>query len=102
MGPPNEVGPRRTRPGTITKNNQATDDFCSPSIGQTADHFVKRLLQDVLAEETVAYWLRRAEAFERIGTPACREIAQACRNRATLARFEDEREAVTALLQEVS
>ena len=48
------------------------------------DHFRHRVLQDAYLEASAAYWLRRAETFARVGTPACDEIAQACRNRATL------------------
>lgn len=48
-------------------------------------HFFRRVLQDAWIEATAAYWLRRAEIFDAVGTPACDEIAQACRNRATLA-----------------
>ncbi len=48
-------------------------------------HFMHRVLQDAWLEATESYWLRRAAAFDAVGTPACDEIAQACRNRATLA-----------------
>ena len=49
------------------------------------DHFRGRVLQDALAEATAAYWTKRADQFAGVGTPACDEIAQACRNRAALA-----------------
>lgn len=51
------------------------------------EHFQRRVLQDALTEATSAYWLRRAHTFDRVGTPACDEIAQACRNAARLALF---------------
>lgn len=47
--------------------------------------FMRRVLQDAWTEATEAYWLRRAAAFDAVGTPACDEIARACRNRASLA-----------------
>jgi len=47
-------------------------------------HFRSRVLQDALSEATAAYWTRRAEQFEAVGNARCREIAQACRNRAAL------------------
>jgi len=46
--------------------------------------FHRRVMQDALNEASGAYWERRAATFEAVGTPACDEIAQACRNRATL------------------
>jgi hypothetical protein len=49
------------------------------------EHFRMRVLQDALQEATAGYWNRRAEAFAVVGTPECSEIAQACRNRSTLA-----------------
>jgi hypothetical protein len=48
------------------------------------DHFGRRVLQDALQEATKAYWLRRAVTFDGVGTPACDEIALACRNHAVL------------------
>lgn len=48
-------------------------------------HFRYRVLQEALATATAAYWERRAKAFDAVGTPACDEIAQACRNRARIA-----------------
>lgn len=48
------------------------------------DNFRRRVLADALQEATAAYWLRRAETFAAVGSPACDEIAQACRNRAAL------------------
>lgn len=49
------------------------------------EHFRHRVLQDAIAEATAAYWTRRAEQFEAVGTPGCDEIARACRNHARLA-----------------
>jgi hypothetical protein len=48
-----------------------------------------RVIQDALAAGLASTWLRRAEDFHRVGTPACDEIAQACRNRASLAEFSE-------------
>ena len=55
--------------------------------GALADYvewFRLRCLQSALDEATSAHWLRRAEAFERVGTPECDEVAKACRHRAEL------------------
>jgi hypothetical protein len=49
------------------------------------EHFQRRVLEDALNEACSAYWLRRADDFAKVGTPACDEIAQACRHRAELA-----------------
>lgn len=46
------------------------------------EHFQRRVLADALQEATVAYWRRRAAVFERVGTPACDEIAKACLSKA--------------------
>ena len=49
--------------------------------GALADYvewFRLRCLQSALDEATSAHWLRRAEAFERVGTPECDEVAKAC------------------------
>jgi hypothetical protein len=79
----------------LSNGNRAT-------VGQTADHFMQRMLEDCMAEATRSYWLRRARTFDGVGTPACREIAQACRNRAALADYEDFREIVAQVVNEVS
>jgi hypothetical protein len=50
------------------------------------EHFRWRVLQDALAEATAAYWERRAVAFDAIGTPACDDVALACRRYAWLLR----------------
>jgi hypothetical protein len=55
------------------------------------DHFRARVLQDAIAEATSSYWLRRSRAFAAVGTPACDEIAQACRNAASVALLQDGR-----------
>lgn len=52
----------------------------------------RRFAVDVLLEAQESYWLRRADDFTRVGTPKCDEIAQACRNKATLCREESEDE----------
>lgn len=45
-------------------------------------YFTERVLRDALHEATVRYWSRRADQFAAVGTPACDEIAAACRRRA--------------------
>jgi hypothetical protein len=52
------------------------------------EHFQHRVMQDALSEATADYWRRRAEQFAAVGTPACDEIAEACRNRSRLAEIE--------------
>lgn len=72
------------------------------------EHFRARILQDALNEATSSYWIRRAEQFEGArprlgeyyGTQSVdqlrtkwlelTEIATACRNAATLARWQTE------------
>jgi hypothetical protein len=48
------------------------------------EHFRRRVLEDALNEACSAYCLRRAAAFAKVGTPACDEIALACRHKAEL------------------
>lgn len=43
---------------------------------------------DALLQGSERYWLRRAADFATVGTPKCDEIAQACRNKASLCREE--------------
>lgn len=43
---------------------------------------------DILLEAQESYWRKRADDFARVGTPACHEIAKACRAKATLCREE--------------
>lgn len=62
-----------------------------PDLTEFVEHFRKRVLQDALAEATSSYWLRRAQAFDRVGNDECRAIAQACRNAAKVALLQDER-----------
>ena len=50
----------------------------------------RRMLQDIWLEADRAYWLRRARTFAAVGTPACNQIAQACRNRATLTLWDSD------------
>ena len=97
--PEQRESPRRASQG-LHKSAVATSS--TPSIGRTADHFVKRLLLDCLSEQTAAYWNRRAEDFAAVGTPSCNEIARACRARAAVSDFEDHRDIVAAVLREVS
>lgn len=59
------------------------------NVTEYVDNFGRRILQDAFSEATGSYWIRRAEAFERVGTPACNETARACRSAATLALWQD-------------
>ena len=52
---------------------------------EDVEHFRRRVLEDALNEACSAYWLRRADDFNVVGTPDCDEIATACRHRAELA-----------------
>ena len=61
------------------------------------EHFRERVLQDALQEATAAYWRKRAADFAAVGTPACDEIAEACRNRARVALDGDVEEFYAAL-----
>lgn len=72
------------------------------------DHFLHRVIQDALSEQTRSYWVRRAEAFEWAATERpgdylgqateterdarirrMVDAAAACRNRAALCDVED-------------
>lgn len=46
------------------------------------EYFRARVIQDALNEVLPKYWQRRAEQFAAVGTPACDEIASACRTKA--------------------
>lgn len=61
------------------------------------EQIARRFVIDMLLEAEESYWLRRADDFAKVGTPACDEIARACRNKAMLCR-EDSREGFRALL----
>ena len=54
------------------------------ALADEVEHFRRRVLQDALNEACAAYWIRRAEDFEKVGTSACDEVAKACRHRAEL------------------
>ena len=45
---------------------------------QTLEQCARRLMLEVLAEGSAAYWRRRAEGFAAVGTKDCSEIARAC------------------------
>jgi hypothetical protein len=51
---------------------------------EDVEHFNRRVLEDALNAACSSYWLRRAETFARVGTPAADEIAEACRHKAEL------------------
>jgi hypothetical protein len=63
-------------------------------------HFRSRVLQDALTEATGAYWLRRAEAFDAVGTPTCDLIARNCRVHATLVPFPADQALAEVILRE--
>lgn len=64
------------------------------------ERFARRILYDCLLEQTRAYWIRRAEAFDAVGTPACDEIARACRNRAEVSRLGGDAHELAELVRE--
>ncbi len=83
------------------------------------DNFIRRTLQDALAEATRSYWLRRAADFEAakpIEPPGgfrnpeaareqwrrCHAAATACRNAAELAPLQDYTSVVESVLGEVA
>ena len=53
-------------------------------VGDYLEQFTLRLLQHALDEATAAYWRRRAEQFEAVGTPSADATALACRRHAGL------------------
>jgi len=88
-------------------------------LGIYLDNFVRRMLQDALAQATRDYWLRRAADFEAakpfeppggIRDPEaareqwrrCHAAATACRNAAELAPMQDFVSVVDAVLGEVA
>lgn len=60
-----------------------------PDLTEHVEHFRARVLQDALAEATSSYWLRRAEAFDRVDNERCRSIAAMCRHRAEISLIQD-------------
>lgn len=83
------------------------------------DHFTRRLLQDVMAQATRDYWLRRAADFEAakpVEPPGgfrdpeaareqwrrCHETAKACRFAAELAPFQNIADDLARVLEEVA
>lgn len=46
------------------------------------DNFARRLIQDAVCAATPEHYERRARQLDAVGTPRCREAAQACRNAA--------------------
>jgi hypothetical protein len=58
----------------------------SMDLAAYVEHFRARVVQDALNEVLPSYWLRRAEQFAAVGTPACDEIASACRAKAEYLR----------------
>lgn len=76
-------------------------DFQEPGwLAGFVAHFRSRVLQDALTEATADYWLRRAAAFEKVGTPTCDAIAANCRFHASLVPFPDDQALAEVILQE--
>lgn len=57
---------------------------------ETLEQIARRFVVDMLLESTERYWLRRAHDFAKVGTPACDEIARACRLKASLVAQESD------------
>jgi hypothetical protein len=109
----------RSRPAANGTASKLSDDDVI-SIGQTLDHFLFRLLQDCVREASRSYWLKRAQDFDKAKpTPAdfhgqatretlreqwyrLDEVAQACRNKASLCPFDDVADEVDQALREAS
>lgn len=109
---------------TETRGNRNRPELALEAAGDrwqatisTIDHFQRRVVQDALNEARRAWWLKRAEDFERAKPRPedyngratleelrarwrwCHQVAEACRNKAalvplTLAEFEAEVEAI--------
>ena len=56
------------------------------------DRLATSMVLDILLNAQESYWLKRADDFSEVGTPACDAIARACRHKATLCREESEGE----------
>lgn len=50
------------------------------------DNFARRVLQDAICSAAPQQYERRARELDAVGTPRCREQAQACRNAAAFWR----------------
>lgn len=93
------------RPGERAASNVTTGNTVSiPDF----DNWSRRVIQDALNESTRAFWLKRAEDFERAkprpdeyhGNKTreqlraqwlwCHETAQACRNKAVMVSLDDD------------
>ena len=59
---------------------------------ETLETLARRFVVDMLLEAEELYWLRRSDDFAKVGTPACDEIAKACRAKASLCREESTEE----------
>ncbi|WGY04321.1 hypothetical protein QI633_11245 [Nocardioides sp. QY071] len=51
------------------------------------DHFACRVIQDAICSAAPQQYEERAREFDAVGTPRCREMAQACRNAAIFWRI---------------
>ena len=109
MTPPNERSrPVQAAPVNSTAiKSDSTLDHATDKLSYV-DHFRARVLQDALTEAMRSYWLRRADAFEaaryrpgidypglatieahRAAWRDLTEKANACRNHASIALFDD-------------
>jgi hypothetical protein len=68
----------------VTALHPAYDQPPTDALRTHLTHFRRRVIEDALLEATTAYWLRRADDFTTVGTPAADETALACRRHAQL------------------
>lgn len=52
------------------------------------DRLACSMVLEILLSSRESYWLKRADDFAKVGTPACDEISRACRAKARLCREE--------------
>jgi hypothetical protein len=88
---PGEERPQASLAGDTSTILQVSEIVrATRGLSEHVEHFQARVLQDALQEATASYWRRRAATFARVGNERCDEIAQACRNAATVALLQDE------------
>lgn len=108
----------RGRPGEKAASNVISSDTLS--LPQRIDNFLQDALTEIMLTAERAWWLRRAEDFERakpvpgeyVGGASHADLraqwlrldrmARACRARASVSPFEDIREDVAAVLEDVA
>lgn len=93
----------RVRPqaGDLRARESTTATGSETTVPHRIDRFLHDVLLDVLLSGERRYWLKRAEDFAKVGTPACDEIARACRARAEVSPVDHIREDIAAVLREV-